>query len=70
MFCGEMLCLFYYFLKIQWVKRKKMQNTIASPEEDQIAEQVNLKKKVNPLLLSIPAILDLISSNLLMVALT
>lgn len=70
MFLGEMVCLIYYAIKMYWLKRKDLRASIVNPEEDAVAEQVNLHKKINPFYLAIPALLDLCSSSLLMVALT
>ena len=74
MFLGEFSCFIAYLIKNWYLNRsaKKTNNEaiqLMSPGA-QMAEQVNLKTKINPLWLAIPASCDVLGSTLSFFALT
>ena len=68
MFIGELLCLVAYGVKllINMMSKKKDELTKSEIEE---AKKVNLKTKINPLWLIIPALFDFICSVLMNISL-
>jgi drug/metabolite transporter (DMT)-like permease len=69
MFFGEFTCLIVYFIKSSLAKQKVEDPTPLSPGAE-LAERKQLKTKINPLLLAIPAGFDFCGSSLTFVALT
>lgn len=69
MFLGEFVCLGVYGIKLLLQRRNKTNEDPGSPNS-QTAQQVQLKTKINPLWLLIPAMFDLVSSTLSITALT
>jgi drug/metabolite transporter (DMT)-like permease len=70
MFVGEMACLAAYFAKKLYMKnQKKEEEAPMSPGAVQ-ANTLQLKTKINPLWLAIPASCDIIGSTLSFIALT
>lgn len=75
MFVGEFMCLFVWLAKTGC---KGMKANDAEEDDDTIplspggvmAKKKNLKTKINPLLLAIPATFDICGSTLMFVALT
>lgn len=73
MFLGELLCLFAYGAKILYLKRKRSGiPDVISESASSIAnkESSKLRTDINPLLLAIPASLDIIASTMMNIALT
>lgn len=72
MFIGECLCLVLYGAKLlrnKYMGKKTAHIEPQSPGAKQ-AETLHLKTNINPLLLAIPAIFDIIASTLMNIALT
>jgi hypothetical protein len=69
MFFGEFTCLIVYFLKTSLSKKKVDDPTPLSPGTE-LAQRKQLKTKINPLLLAIPAGFDFCGSTLMFVGLT
>lgn len=68
MFLGEFVCLGVYGLKLLFQKKNKDDAPMSPGTQD--AKAVQLKTKINPLWLLIPAMFDLVSSTLSITALT
>jgi drug/metabolite transporter (DMT)-like permease len=70
MFVGEMACLGAYWVKKTFIEKKtEAEEMPMSPGTTQ-AQQLQLKTKINPLWLAIPASCDILSSTLSFIALT
>jgi drug/metabolite transporter (DMT)-like permease len=72
MFVGELTCLFVYFMKLAiWGSpNKKIEEGTPLSPGGAAAQQSQLKTKINPVLLAIPACCDICGSTLMFVALT
>lgn len=79
MFLGELMCLFVFFGKKLYLSRKKSgYDSVADPQSmvapaspgTKIAEEIKLKRNINPFWFAIPALFDCTASSLMFVALT
>lgn len=70
MFVGELLCLGFYYLQAACSKKKKSHVDEPMSPGTQVANTVQLKTTINPLILAIPAACDVCGSTLMNIALT
>ena len=79
MFVGELMCLFVYFLRRAFTKSKRSgepgddfdsEEAIPVSPGTKLAQKTQLKTKINPLYLAVPATFDFVGSTLMFVALT
>ena len=70
MFVGEFTCLLIYFGKTYFAKAKTEDEEIPMSPGTKDANIVQLKTKINPLLLAIPASCDVMGSTCMFIALT
>lgn len=71
MFIGELLCLGVYGMKLLYQRYERNKHGLRVVDQDELAAGVvQLKTNINPLILAIPASLDIVASTLMNIALT
>jgi hypothetical protein len=78
MFLGEFCCLFVYAIKRAYIRCSSKSNEddpqsivdIPTSPGTKLAEEVQLKRNINPFWFAIPALFDCTASSLMFVALT